>query len=201
MHIKVKKIDFSFGVPFLAAATIFLSGNLRLNYLYAVFFSSLHEAGHIAAMQCFGKIPKSITLGLTGIRIEKNDISLSYKQECIVALCGPAVNLVFLVIFGFIDFTGLPFAINAGLFIVNMLPVKTLDGGRFIYNFILSVADEKKAEKVLDLLEISTAFLLIAVLVISLVTEFVNSSFVLFTVFLVIAIVSEFIVSQRKRRD
>ncbi|MBR3869163.1 MAG: hypothetical protein IKM66_07590 [Clostridia bacterium] len=191
MKFKIKNIGFSVGIPFLAAAAFFLSGDMRANYFCAVLFSALHEAGHILALVHFGKKPKKITLGVMGIRIEKSDIALSYREECITALCGPFVNLIFSVIFALIDITGLPFAINTGLFIINMLPVKTLDGGRFIYNFI-SAADEEKASKVINTLEIGTALMIIAVLIVSLITGYVNTSFVLFSVFLVIIIVSEF---------
>lgn len=191
MKFKIKNIGFSVGIPFLAAAAFFLAGDMRINYLWTVLFSTLHETGHILAMLFFGKKPKKITFGTMGIRIEKSDITLSYREECITALCGPVINLIFAVIFALIDITGLPFAINAGLFIINMLPVKTLDGGRFIYNLLLICSDEEKATKIINTLEIITSVILIAVLVISLITEYVNTSFVLFSVILVIIIVSE----------
>lgn len=191
MKIKLKDTDFSVGIPFFAAATFFLAGDMRKNYICAVLFSSLHEIGHIIALFYFGVKPKKIILGAIGIRIEANNNVLSYREECITALCGPVVNLIFVVIFAFVDMSELPFAINTGLFVINILPVKTLDGGRFIYNFIMSVGDEEKAVKVINKLEILTASILIAVLIFSLVAGYVNTSFVLFSIFLVIIIVSE----------
>lgn len=195
MKFKIKNISFSIGIPFLATAAFFLAGDMCINYFFAVLFSVLHEIGHILAMLFFGKKPKNITLGIMGIRIETKDIMLSYREECITALCGPVVNLIFVIIFALIDITGLPFAINTGLFIINLLPVKTLDGGRFIYNFLLDYSDEETANKIINKLEIITSVILIAVLVISLITGYTNTSFVLFVVFIVIIIVSEFMLS------
>lgn len=192
MKIKIKNISFSVGIPFLASATFFLAGDMRENYIIAVLFSTLHEVGHILALLFFGKKPTKISLGVMGIRIEKKEIILSYREECITALCGPAVNLIFLIIFAFIDKGGLAFAINTGLFIVNMLPVKTLDGGRFVYNLLLSETDEEKADKIINTLEIFTAVMLISVMIISLVTGYVNTSFVFFSVTLVTIIVLQF---------
>ena len=198
MKFRIKNIGFSVGIPFLASATFFLAGDMRINYCCAVLFSALHEVGHILALLYYGKKPKNITLGVMGIRIEKSDIALSYREECITALCGPFVNLIFSVVFALIDMTGLPFAINSGLFIINMLPVKTLDGGRFVYNFLLASVDEENARKVMNISEIITALMLIAVLIFSLITGFVNTSFVLFAVLLVIIIVSEFVIDTEK---
>lgn len=192
MKIKIKNIDFSVGILFPALAAFFLACDMRQNYLWAVLFSSLHEVGHILAMLFYGRKPNSITLGIMGIRIEKSDISLSYRQECVTALCGPAVNLILAVIFAVVDISGLPFAVNTGLFVVNMLPVKTLDGGRFAENLLLLYSDKETADKVMGNFELFTVLLLITVLIISLVTGYVNTSFVFFSVTLVMIILLQF---------
>ena len=193
MKIKIRNVGFSVGIPFLAAAAFFLAGDMRENYILALIFSALHETGHILALLFFGRKPTEITLGIMGIRIEMNNTILSYREECIVALAGPFVNFVFAVIFAFTDISGVPFVVNTGLFIVNILPVKTLDGGRFINNLILSHSDEDKADKIMNRLEIATAVMLVIVLIISLVTGCENTSFVFFAVTLVIIIVLQFL--------
>lgn len=181
-------IRFSVGVPFLASAAFFLSGDMRINYICALLFSCFHEFGHLIAMFFFEKKPTAIALGILGIKIEKNECSLSCKEECITALCGPFVNFIFAVFFAFYDIKSIPFAINAGLFLINILPVKTLDGGRFIYYLCLMKSDEIKAKKILLFFELLTVVFLIAVLFLSLVTGFVNTSFAMFFVLLVITV-------------
>lgn len=192
MKIKIKNVGFSVGIPFLAISAFFLAGDMRENYILAVLFSALHETGHILALLFFGRKPTSITLGIMGIRIEMNDAMLLYHQECVIALSGPVINLVLAIIFAFTDISGLPFAVNTGLFLVNILPVKTLDGGRFIYNLLLLRTDEEKAGKTINILEIITAVMLVVVMIVSLVTGCANTSFVFFSVTLVIIIVLQF---------
>lgn len=194
---KTDRIQFRISFTFFAAAAFFLSGEMYYNYICAVGFSLLHEAGHLLAMTAFGTKPEKITLGIMGIRIDKTQLSLSYSRECITALCGPFVNLLFLITFSY-DMNSLPFVINTGLFLINMLPVKTLDGGRFIYHFIALKWDENTASKILNILEIATVLILIAVLIISVISGFVNTSFVLFAVLLVIIIVSELLIAPAK---
>ena len=192
MKFRINDVVFSVGIPFLATAAFFLAGDMRMNYCYAVLFSALHETGHIIALLCFGKKPKNITFGIMGIRIETTSMTLSYRDECIAAICGPFVNLIFAVIFAFVDIEGLPFAINSGLFVINMLPVKTLDGGRFLHNLMLIFADEEKTDRIMRILEIATVIVIIAVMLISLMTGYANTSFVFFSVTLVMIILLQF---------
>lgn len=193
MKKKYKNITLSAGVPFFAVCAFFLAGEMRLNFAYAMIFSALHETGHILALLFYGRKPKNITFGFSGIRIETDSASLSYKQECVVALCGPLVNLIFIIFFMLTDISGTALIINTGLFVVNMMPVKSLDGGRFVYSLLSVFIDEKRVMLIMNILAIITAFILVSVMILSLVTGFVNTSFVLFTVFLVLVIISELI--------
>ena len=192
MKFRINDVVFSAGIPFLAAAAFFLAGDMRTNYCCAVLFSGLHETGHILALLCFGKKPKNITFGIMGIRIETTSMMLSYRDECIVSLCGPFVNLFFAVIFAIADSDSLPFAVNSGLFVINMLPVKTLDGGRFLYNLMMIYNDEEKTDRIMRILEIITVIIIIAVMLISLITGYTNTSFVFFSVTLVMIILLQF---------
>lgn len=190
MNIRIGKVNIKATFLFFAAAAYFLSAEMWKNYLCAVFFSSLHEIGHLIALMRFRSPICGITLGAMGVRIDKKISALSYKGECIVSLCGPAVNLIFIVVFFAVkkynSFFGLAFIINSGLFAVNMLPVKMLDGGRFLYFFLSLKTDIAKAEKILNVTEIITLAALITLLILSLVFGFVNTSFVFFSSGLVI---------------
>lgn len=182
--------EIKIGFPFLASAAFFLSGELWLNYFYALIFSLLHEAGHLFAMVAFGCMPDSINIGITGIRINKKEISLSARQECITAFSGPIVNLILMLLFSF-NIRGLPFLINAGLLIFNLLPLKTLDGGRFVYNFMLIYTSPETAVKTVKTAEMCTATVLIFVLIFSLIAGFANTTFILFIVMLAVTTVTE----------
>lgn len=189
---KKSKPEIYVSFTFFAAAAFFLSGKLCLNYLYAVLFSFLHEMGHIIPMLIFGIKPDSISLDISGIKISKREISLSFTEECIVAICGPFMNLVFMLIFAS-DKDSLVFMINSGLFLINILPVKSLDGGRFIFYLVSRFKNETAAMKVIFLLEVVTILFVAVLLVVLFYVNNVNSSIVMFSVILVVMIISEYL--------
>ncbi|MGN1421380.1 MAG: site-2 protease family protein [Eubacterium sp.] len=110
------KIDFYF-ILVLALAAV--SGTNELICLLA--FSSLHELGHLIILAvCKGKAER-ITFSYYGFALKYEDNLPRYK-ETLVILSGPIVNLIFYLI--------LKDDINLILFVLNMLPVYPLDGGR-----------------------------------------------------------------------
>ena len=152
MKIKCKNMTLSAGVPFFAVCAFFLAGEMRLNFAFAMLFSALHETGHILALLFYGRKPKNIIFGFSGIRIETDSANLSYRQECFVALCGPLVNLIFIIFFLITDISQTALVINTGLFIVNMMPVNSLDGGRFICSLLSVFFDEKRVTFIMNIL-------------------------------------------------
>ena len=178
------------GFPFFAVTAFFLSGELWLNYLYALIFSLLHETGHLLAMLYFGCLPDSIVFGVSGIKIIKKELSLSPIQECVTALSGPFVNLVMMLIFSF-RMKSLPFVINTGLLIFNLLPLKNLDGGRFIYNMMLHFSDNNHAVRVLFAAECITLIFLIILLIFSLIKDFANTTFIFFVIMIVVSTLAD----------
>lgn len=199
MKINTEKFSLGLGFSFFALSAFFLAGKMRLNYVYAVVFSLFHEIGHLVSVKFFGGRITGISLDAAGIKIEKSHGTLSYHAECITALCGPLVNLLFSFLFCVLkmenDCFTLPFYINTGLFVVNILPLGNLDGGRFVKYAILELSDEEKARRILRLCEISVLVLLVSVLVLSLIFDFVNTSFVFFLVSLSIMTVSDLVKS------
>ena len=63
--------------------------------LSSVLFSLLHECGHLAALFWFDCKPEEIRLGAFGMQIRRRaGIRMSYRQEMLVLLSGPGVNLI-----------------------------------------------------------------------------------------------------------
>ena len=114
MEISIKsyklKIKFSF-ILILCTALVFGADNALCFLLFSVF----HECGHIFALYLFGAKIECLTLSCCGAAL-KYENRISPWQEAFVALAGPAVNLV--------------------LFILNMLPIYPLDGGRALKIFL-----------------------------------------------------------------
>ncbi|MCD7774634.1 MAG: hypothetical protein LUH40_03500 [Clostridiales bacterium] len=195
MKIRFGRCSLKIAFPFAALFTYFLSSELCLNFLVAAVFASLHELGHIAALCVFGQMPKELVFGIMGVRIDSRTDLLSLKEECITAAAGPAVNLMFMVICYALkeksELLKLIFIINTGLFAVNMLPLKSLDGGMILNNLCLMKFTAGITDKIMNFCEITVSLILIGIMILSLLFDFSNASFVFFTLSICIATVFE----------
>lgn len=124
--------------------------------LYAVFFSMLHELGHLACMLALGNKPLCVSFELTGINILRNDsTTVSLTQEIFTAVSGPLVNLILFLLFALLwgktgeeKFLSMA-SVNLILMTFNLLPIKGLDGGKVLYYFISKFISFKAAKTVL----------------------------------------------------
>lgn len=164
----IKGIKFRLEFSFLLIIAFALLINAE-NILYLILFASLHEAGHITALLVFDCKPKSITLAFYGIGMKYNSY-LSNGKELIVTLCGPFLNLLFILL-------SIHREVNFPLFIINILPVYPLDGGR-----ALSLITGDKTAKAISVITLS--FLP----VLSLIT--LNISLLLICIYLIIFLIS-----------
>lgn len=114
-------IDYSFFL--MLSFAVLLGADSIIDLL---FYSALHEAGHLFALVfCKGK-PDCLRLSYYGLAL-KYSTHLSAFKECLVLLAGPIVNLIFYLV--------LKNEINLLLFVLNMLPVYPIDFGRVIRLF------------------------------------------------------------------
>ncbi len=152
---------------FLALLTFMLSLNAG-NVLYALFFSLLHEFGHLLVLCAVSNKPKSVTFELSGINICRNtETRVSLKQEILVSLGGPIINLILFAIFSllFMQTTKTEMlniaSVNLILGVFNLLPIKSLDGGKILYYFLSSVFSYKVAKFVLTITSVAFIFLML----------------------------------------
>ena len=120
---------------------------LALPTLIAV---AAHELGHLCVMWMLESTPKSIRLIPASVQITR-DFSYSYKNDILIALSGPAVNMLLFVVF-YINY--LTFG-NSGVFyyaminlivcFFNLLPVTGLDGGTVLFSLIAKRGDVNRA--------------------------------------------------------
>lgn len=126
-------------------------------YLGLIFLSILlHEAGHLCVMALFGIGIESVTLLPIGIDIKRRQKYISYTKEIVLALAGIAVNMLAFFIFKkyeFFAYTNLLYAL------INLIPIKGLDGGNALEAFLLSFLDLNRAERILK--AVSFIFLII----------------------------------------
>ena len=120
MRLKLFNFDFIIEYSFLLLLSFALLLGAQ-DIALLLLFSSLHELGHIIALLCLGGKIDKLTLSFYGLAL-KYSSSLTNIKEFTVIICGPIVNL-------FLYFI-LKDDINLLLFILNILPVYPLDGGR-----------------------------------------------------------------------
>lgn len=102
--------------------------------------AALHELGHLAAARWAGAEVRGLRLDLFGARMELGGL-ISYSREAAIALGGPAANLLTAAAAlplwrmrgGREDALLLFWTASLILCAVNLLPVRTLDGGRVLY--------------------------------------------------------------------
>ena len=120
---------------FAAVLTLFFLYDRDGMFWYVLSVVALHEMGHLLAMWLLRAAPGEIDLCFFGIRISRREAArLTYLQEGLIHLAGPAVNLLAWILclsakgemsrlYGWLHlFTGL----------FNLLPAGNLDGGNLL---------------------------------------------------------------------
>ncbi|MCL4486712.1 MAG: hypothetical protein M1570_01100 [Chloroflexi bacterium] len=126
----------------------FLAALTALMYLMSV---ALHELAHGVAVQQYGVAVRSITLSALGDVPDMTRAARARRDEFVIAMAGPTVNLVLAALFAVIEVTSsalLPLAIlakslaviNASLALLNLIPFLPLDGGLLLRLIGRSVA-------------------------------------------------------------
>lgn len=114
-------VDFSF-ILVLSFSALFSAREVIMLML----FSSLHELGHLAVLLISGGKMRSLTFSFYGMGLKYYDNIPPFKELFIVS-AGPVVNLILWLI--------IKDNINLLLFILNIIPVYPLDGGRIVRLF------------------------------------------------------------------
>lgn len=121
--------------------------SVALPWIFAVF---LHEMGHflVAKIRCAGI--SCLTLDVTGAKMTLCGRLLSYKDEILIAVAGPLVNIItFAVTFGFLEeFSA--FSLMLGL--LNLFPISGFDGYRILFSVIALRGGEEKADFVMKMI-------------------------------------------------
>ncbi len=115
----------------------------------------LHELMHYFMASTLGYKTESFSLAAFGARLNLDTEFLDSRDEVLVAIVGPLFNLllaVALVCFWWIypisyAYTDLIVRANIYIFLVNLLPVLPLDGGRVIKGLFFNKNNEKNLKK------------------------------------------------------
>lgn len=148
-----------FSLLFPAMVAVVVTLDPTVLSLWCLVASLMHETGHFVALLALDCKPRRVTLGLFGLRVEQDPARrLSYRQNALVSLAGPAVNLVsFCILSGFHQ-NGAAALVHLTLGVFNLLPIEPLDGGQALYCLLACRMEEGRARR--WILRISVAVLL-----------------------------------------
>lgn len=123
----------------------------------------LHELGHVTAAAALGGWVEKLSLTAVGAELRMGYPSpLSYGQDSLVALAGPAANLLSGATALALGWT-LAAALDLAVGLFNLLPILPLDGGRVIYGLLALRLDADWAQRLMTALSGCVVGLLVGV--------------------------------------
>ena len=158
---------------------------ITANFKNFIIFSSIiivHELGHIIGAIIFKwKIDRVILLPFGGITIFQENIDKSLKEEFIIAILGPLLQLVFYFLYSdnptFNQY-------NLTILLFNLLPIYPLDGSKIVNILFNEFISFKRSH----ILTIITSFITLSVVILSIKY---NLLLYLILLFIVLEIIKE----------
>lgn len=161
----------------IAIVALMMTERIDVVFLYGI-SAIMHEAGHLIAAKLRCIRIKEISLGISGVRICTEEGAGSYLDEFILCAAGPLVNVLAIIVgavvlwwrqmsvtdaidalvcfidgryiehYGALVFFMLCSLLQGGL---NLLPVKSFDGGRMLYCLCAATLGQGAAERVVGI--------------------------------------------------
>lgn len=129
--------------------------------------AALHELGHCLTLALLGAPVTGLRIGIFGAELEVDRRAMSYPGELAAVLAGPGANLLCAVVLTAAG--GTRWAVSTGANLVlcafNLLPVRTLDGGRALYLLTSWVLGPEAGERAVRWAGGAAALLLSAALI------------------------------------
>ena len=146
--------------------SLFLSA--RLMGLVPLIAAATHEFGHILAAKLCGVRLGKMDVGIFGARLSISGGIHSYGKEILVCAAGPFINLlcayiaaVFLCVSHFENDAVYLFILSSlCLAALNLLPIRTFDGGRIVTALLSKFFDTRVADTSVKILSFFSLFAL-----------------------------------------
>ena len=153
LKIKIHPLFIAFGIYFAFTGKVF-------SFIIYSLSALLHELGHYLYSEKLGYALKNIVLMPYGAIISGDIYDLKYKDEILISLAGPFINLIISVFFVALwwvfpetyPYTELIVTANFSLFLINLLPCYPLDGGRFLLATLSLFLKRTTAKKIVKIL-------------------------------------------------
>lgn len=176
---------------FSAVITVMLATDRTGMIVPALFAIIMHEIGHLFAMWALECAPKRIKLIPASIQIT-SPFSQRYKNDIIIALCGPAVNFIlFLTLyFNYLAFKNeltLYYALlNLIIGLFNSMPVTGLDGGTVLFSILAKRLELSTATLIVRIVTVIIAAALIITAILFSIKGKINISLYIIGIYLII---------------
>lgn len=132
--------------------------------LITVVAAVLHECGHLLAAKLLRIPPRALHLDLLGARIEVDGYLLSYGEEWLLCATGPLVSLLAASasapLWSAFEAARVFSCASLVLGLLNLLPIRTFDGGRMLECLFCRFGNERVAQRCMTLCSYLFLFLL-----------------------------------------
>ena len=162
---------------FLWLAFLFWKEKLSIFLLFYL-CDFLHEAAHIVVALLLNVNVIELFFMPFGISARYEEYHITSVQECLISLAGPFISLVLF----FFSKSMVIQMINLVIFLLNILPLYPLDGGRILKQMLVKLLGKKRGKKAMQWIGVC---LLLALSLISLMMLLLEhqSYFLFFTIY------------------
>ncbi len=191
MRFKIFGTEIYLSFLFLGLITIMLATDKTGFMLPTVFSVVMHETAHLFMMWVLDCSPKRIKLIPASVQISSS-FSKSYKNDILISLSGPLMNLV---LFGTLYYNYLCFKNQATLYfalvnlvfgVFNLLPAKGLDGGTVLISIMCKFMNIHRAVLIVKLTTVIIALAIIVLAVMLTLGGKINLSLYIIGIYLLI---------------
>ncbi len=191
LKITIHPLFFIFGLYFAFIGKVF-------SFLVFTFTALIHEIGHAFVSERVGYTLNRIVLMPYGALISGDIEDVSYKDECLISLGGPLINiclaLFFVALWWFFPelypYTDVAVFANVSIALINLIPCYPLDGGRFLLSTLSIITERKKALKIAKSISIFCSVLMFGLFVYSIFYK-INITLLFFSLFMFVGAIDK----------
>lgn len=128
----------------------------------------IHELGHVICAKARRVRLESLDIGIFGARINLDPAIYSYNDEIAVCIGGPAINIISADVAAIVaklfdihsDWVYFFILASLSLAIVNLLPIKSFDGGRILFALLAKRRSLESTERIINVSSFVALFLI-----------------------------------------